>query len=124
LEGLATENLGIFYYHLVYFTVTGNILWPFCIFCGHFVYFPRFGILYQENCLGRLTDFLSALPRPLGHLGQLPLADGLPELAAEVVDAVHVALFVAALAAPLALPGTLRGVFSNMSFPLGLKFSP
>jgi hypothetical protein len=27
----------------------GNILWPFDIFCGHLVYFPRFGILYQEK---------------------------------------------------------------------------
>jgi hypothetical protein len=39
LEGLAIENLGIFYDHLVYFTVIGNILWPFDIFYGHLVYF-------------------------------------------------------------------------------------
>jgi hypothetical protein len=49
LEGLAIENLGIFYDHLVYFTAIGNIF-------GHLVYFvvilyifPRFGILYQEK---------------------------------------------------------------------------
>jgi hypothetical protein len=48
-EGLAIENLGIFYDHLVYFTAIGNIY-------GHLVYFvviwynsPRFGILYQEK---------------------------------------------------------------------------
>jgi hypothetical protein len=56
LEGLAKENLGIFYDHLVYFTAIGNILWPFGIFCGNLEYFvviwyiyPRFGILDQEK---------------------------------------------------------------------------
>jgi hypothetical protein len=39
LEGLAMENLGIFYDHLVYFTAIGNILGPFGIFCGNLVYF-------------------------------------------------------------------------------------
>jgi hypothetical protein len=39
LEGLAMENLGIFYDHLVYFTAIGNMLWPFGVFCGHLVYF-------------------------------------------------------------------------------------
>jgi hypothetical protein len=50
------ENLGIFYDHLVYFTVIANILWTFGIFCGHLEYFmviwyisPRFGILYKEK---------------------------------------------------------------------------
>jgi hypothetical protein len=43
------ENLGIFYDHLVYFTAVGNILWPFCYFFGLSVYFPCFGILYQEK---------------------------------------------------------------------------
>jgi hypothetical protein len=43
------ENLGTFYDHLVYFTAIVSILWPFGIFCGHLVYFPRFGILYQEK---------------------------------------------------------------------------
>jgi hypothetical protein len=43
------ENLGIFYDHLVNFTAIGNILWPFGIFCGHWVIFHRFGILYQEK---------------------------------------------------------------------------
>jgi hypothetical protein len=40
--GLAIENLGMRYDHLVYFTAMGNILWPFGLFCGHFVYFSPF----------------------------------------------------------------------------------
>jgi hypothetical protein len=32
-----------------YFTVIGNTLWPFGIFCSNLVYFPRFGILDQEK---------------------------------------------------------------------------
>jgi hypothetical protein len=43
LEGLAMENLGIFYDHLIYFTAIGNILRPFGIFCG--IFSPVFGIL-------------------------------------------------------------------------------
>jgi hypothetical protein len=37
------------YDHLVYFTAIGNILRPFGLFCGHLVYFPRFGMLYHEK---------------------------------------------------------------------------
>jgi hypothetical protein len=39
----------MYYDHLVYFTATGNMLWPFRIFCCNLVYFPRFGILDQKN---------------------------------------------------------------------------
>jgi hypothetical protein len=41
--------------HLVYFVAIWYILWPFGIFCGHLlyfiflVYFPQFGMLYQEK---------------------------------------------------------------------------
>jgi hypothetical protein len=35
LEGLAMENLGIFYDHFVYFKAIANIFWPFGIFCGN-----------------------------------------------------------------------------------------
>jgi hypothetical protein len=49
LEGIAMENIGIIYDHLVYFTAIGNILFPFGIFCGNLVYFSRFGILDQEK---------------------------------------------------------------------------
>jgi hypothetical protein len=41
------KNLGKLYYHLVYFSAIGNILWPFGIFCGNVCFFPRFGILDQ-----------------------------------------------------------------------------
>jgi hypothetical protein len=49
LDGLALEDVGIFYGHLVH-------LWSFLIFNGHLVYFvviwyifPHFGISYQEK---------------------------------------------------------------------------
>jgi hypothetical protein len=42
LEGLAKENLGILYDHLVYFAAIGNILRPFGIFCGNLVYLSPF----------------------------------------------------------------------------------
>jgi hypothetical protein len=42
MEGLAMENLSLFYDHLVYFMAIGNILWPFGIFCGNLVYFGTF----------------------------------------------------------------------------------
>jgi hypothetical protein len=43
------EDDGIFYGHLVHFTVFCYILWTFGTVCGNFVYFPRFGILSQEK---------------------------------------------------------------------------
>jgi hypothetical protein len=42
LVGLAMENLGIFYNHLVYFTAIINILCTFGIFCVHLVNFTPF----------------------------------------------------------------------------------
>jgi hypothetical protein len=44
LEGLAMEDVGIFYGH---FTVFCYILWTFSLVSGHLVYFSRFGILYK-----------------------------------------------------------------------------
>jgi hypothetical protein len=41
------EDVGIFYGHLVHFTVFCYILWTFGIVRGNLVYFSRFGILYQ-----------------------------------------------------------------------------
>jgi hypothetical protein len=49
LEGLAMEDSGIFYCHLVNFPSIWYILGHFGIFCGHFLYFHRFGILYHEK---------------------------------------------------------------------------
>jgi hypothetical protein len=52
-RGLAMEDVGIFYGHLVIFTD----IWYTYVFCGHLVqehgylvYFTRFGILYKEKC--------------------------------------------------------------------------
>jgi hypothetical protein len=39
LEGLATNDVGIFYGHLVNFMAIWSILWPFGIFYGHVVNF-------------------------------------------------------------------------------------
>jgi hypothetical protein len=47
--GLAMEDDGIFYGHLVHFTVFCYILLTFGIVRGNLVYFSRFGILYQEK---------------------------------------------------------------------------
>jgi hypothetical protein len=49
LEGLALEDVGIFYGHLVHFMVFCYILWTLGIVPGNLVYFSRFGILYQEK---------------------------------------------------------------------------
>jgi hypothetical protein len=43
------ENVGIFYGHLNYLTVSLCLLWPLGIFCGHLVHFSRVGILYREK---------------------------------------------------------------------------
>jgi hypothetical protein len=43
------EYDGIFYGHLVHFTVFCYILWTFGIVRSNLVYFSRFGILYQEK---------------------------------------------------------------------------
>jgi hypothetical protein len=39
LEGLAKEDVGIFFGHLVYFIDIWYLLWTFGIFYGHLVYF-------------------------------------------------------------------------------------
>jgi hypothetical protein len=50
LEGLAMEDVAIFYVHFVFFTALWYILWPFRIIYGHLVYyFSRSGMLYQEK---------------------------------------------------------------------------
>jgi hypothetical protein len=43
------EDSGRFYGHLVNFQTIWYILLHYVILCGHFVYFPRFGILYHER---------------------------------------------------------------------------
>jgi hypothetical protein len=49
LECLAMEDVGIFYGHLVHFTVFCYILLTFGIVRGNLVYCSRFGILYKEK---------------------------------------------------------------------------
>jgi hypothetical protein len=44
-EGLAIEDAGTFYGHLVNFTAIWYILRPFGKFVGYWVYFSRFGML-------------------------------------------------------------------------------
>jgi hypothetical protein len=49
------ENVGIFYDNLEYFTAIWYNLWPFCMVCGHLVYFFKFGIfgarkIWQPLC--------------------------------------------------------------------------
>jgi hypothetical protein len=46
---LQWKILVYFFDHLIYFTAIENILGPFSIFCGRVVFFPSFGILYQEK---------------------------------------------------------------------------
>jgi hypothetical protein len=47
--GLALEDVGIYHGHVVHFTVFCYILWAFGRVRGDFVFFSRFGILYQEK---------------------------------------------------------------------------
>jgi hypothetical protein len=49
LEGLAIENLGTFYAHLVYFSAIENISRPIGIFCGHLVHFSPFWNIVPEK---------------------------------------------------------------------------
>jgi hypothetical protein len=44
LEGFAMENVVMFYEHWEYFSLIWYNLYPFGIFCGHLVYFSRFGM--------------------------------------------------------------------------------
>jgi hypothetical protein len=41
-EGLEMEDVGMFYGHLVYFTLIWSILWSFGICLGYLVYFSTF----------------------------------------------------------------------------------
>jgi hypothetical protein len=49
LEGLALEDVGIFYGHLVHYTVFCYILWTSVTVRGNLVHFSRFGILDKEK---------------------------------------------------------------------------
>jgi hypothetical protein len=49
LEGLAIEDLCTFYGHWAYLTAIWYILLLFGTLNGNLVYFPSFGMLYQEK---------------------------------------------------------------------------
>jgi hypothetical protein len=49
----------VFYSHCVYFTAKWYILWPYSSFCGHLVYFRRFGKLYREKSGNRVLNSTS-----------------------------------------------------------------
>jgi hypothetical protein len=49
LEGLAIEDVGIFYGHWVNFPAIWHILYPFGICSLVLVHFTHFGMLYQEK---------------------------------------------------------------------------
>jgi hypothetical protein len=49
LEGLGFDNNGISSGHSVYFTTIWYSFRPFGAFCVHMLYFPRFGMFYQEK---------------------------------------------------------------------------
>jgi hypothetical protein len=57
LEGHGTENVGIFYGCLEYLTAIWYISWPFGAFCGHLVYFSRFGMLLTNLATLRKSWF-------------------------------------------------------------------
>jgi hypothetical protein len=48
-EGLAAEDVGIFYGQLFYFTAIGFILWAFGKFCGPLVYFSLLWYVVPRN---------------------------------------------------------------------------
>jgi hypothetical protein len=60
LEGLAMEDAGIFYGHLVNIPTMWYILCLFGIFCVHLVYFLCFGILYHEKSLSFLEQVIAS----------------------------------------------------------------
>jgi hypothetical protein len=61
------RRLEIFYDHLVYFTAIGNILWPFCIFCGHLVQvFPPVLVCWTKKNLATLAE-----TTPLNHTSSM-----------------------------------------------------
>jgi hypothetical protein len=49
MEGLAMEDVDIFYVHLVYFTVILYVLWPYGIFSGYLAhFFPHWYVVARK----------------------------------------------------------------------------
>jgi hypothetical protein len=70
--GLAMEIVGTIYGHLEYLTAIRYTEWPFDIFCGHLVYFHRFGILYHEKSGNPVFPLQYLPPRSCGRRCELP----------------------------------------------------
>jgi hypothetical protein len=67
-RGLAIEDIGIFYSHLVYFTVIWSILRSFGLFYGHLVYFTAiWSILWLFSIF---FPFWYVVPKKSGNPGQ------------------------------------------------------
>jgi hypothetical protein len=68
------ENVGIFHVHLVYFTVIGNILRPFGLFCGHLLYFSPFWYVVPrkiwQSCWRVSKNRMTVLEIPAGGLSR------------------------------------------------------
>jgi hypothetical protein len=58
LEGLAMDNVCIFYGHFVYFTAKWDILWSFGSFSGQLVYFSPFLVCFTRKNLATLVGGL------------------------------------------------------------------
>jgi hypothetical protein len=65
LEGLALEDVDIFYVYLIYFTAICHILWPFGIFSGNLVYFVPFWYARKIWQPWLLENFLVVLTQSL-----------------------------------------------------------
>jgi hypothetical protein len=61
LNGLAMEDVGILYGHLVGLTAKWYSLWPFGIYYGYLVYFSRFGTPYQEKSGNQASDMSTVI---------------------------------------------------------------
>jgi hypothetical protein len=65
LEGLAVEDVGIFYGHLVHFTVFCYILWTFDIVRGNLVYFfPVLVFCTKKNLATLIKSRQNSLVQP------------------------------------------------------------
>jgi hypothetical protein len=73
LEGLAKDDVGIFYGHLVYFAAIWYTLCTFGIFSGYWVYFPPFWYIVPRKiwqpwfwCVRNLTKERKKKKFPVG----------------------------------------------------------
>jgi hypothetical protein len=77
LEGLVMEDVGIFYGHLVHFTVLCYILWTFGIVLGNLVYFSPFWYFVPKIIWQPCTE---PFQNSQAHYGQFGQVIGMPVL--------------------------------------------